>query len=270
MASTQQLNVNPQEQISRLLDGQLTGEAFASAVQLACDDTDARATWHAYHVVGDVLRSSELAAHVDNGAFLARFQARMQQEGLAGPRAQTVGLSAVVGAVVGVGPDRVNAVAVATPPVQSVTTDFIAIKQANTGAIDAFVPNVGAANESIFRWKMLAGFASLVATVAVVAVGWQMVAGQTGDVQQISRAPVGTVPVSATMSAPAGLTLAPSTSADNGLQLSTAMVAGQPQVMIRDPNLDALLAAHKQFGGTSALQNPAGFLRSATYEGSSR
>jgi len=36
--------------------------------------------------------------------------------------------------------------------------------------------------------------------------------------------------------------------------------------MIRDPQLDALLAAHRQFGGTSALQMPAGFLRRATFE----
>ncbi|OYU41868.1 MAG: anti-anti-sigma factor, partial [Burkholderiales bacterium PBB4] len=44
----------------------------------------------------------------------------------------------------------------------------------------------------------------------------------------------------------------------------------QPQVMIRDPHLAALLAAHKQFGGTSALQMPAGFLRNATFEGPAR
>ena len=47
-------------------------------------------------------------------------------------------------------------------------------------------------------------------------------------------------------------------------------VAGQPQVMIRDPRIDELMAAHKQFGGTSALQMPAGFLRNATFEGPAR
>jgi sigma-E factor negative regulatory protein RseA len=30
--------------------------------------------------------------------------------------------------------------------------------------------------------------------------------------------------------------------------------------------LDQLLAAHQQFGGTSALQMPAGFVRNATFE----
>ena len=41
--------------------------------------------------------------------------------------------------------------------------------------------------------------------------------------------------------------------------------ADSAQRMIRDPRLDQLLAAHRQFGGASALQNPAGFLRNATY-----
>ena len=41
-------------------------------------------------------------------------------------------------------------------------------------------------------------------------------------------------------------------------------------LMIRDPHLDELLAAHRQFGGTSALQAPAGFLRNAAFEGPGR
>lgn len=38
-------------------------------------------------------------------------------------------------------------------------------------------------------------------------------------------------------------------------------------VLIRDARLDQYLAAHKQFGGSSALSVPSGFLRSATYDG---
>ena len=36
--------------------------------------------------------------------------------------------------------------------------------------------------------------------------------------------------------------------------------------MVRDARLEELLAAHKQFGATSALQEPSGFLRNATFE----
>ncbi|TAH13337.1 MAG: hypothetical protein EAZ11_02950 [Curvibacter sp.] len=39
-----------------------------------------------------------------------------------------------------------------------------------------------------------------------------------------------------------------------------------PSVMLRDPELDALMAAHQQLGGHSAWQMPSGFLRNATYE----
>jgi sigma-E factor negative regulatory protein RseA len=35
--------------------------------------------------------------------------------------------------------------------------------------------------------------------------------------------------------------------------------------MLRNPQLDALIAAHNQVGGSSALQMPSGFLRSATF-----
>mgnify|MGYP001756961603 FL=1 len=37
-------------------------------------------------------------------------------------------------------------------------------------------------------------------------------------------------------------------------------------VMLRDPELDALMAAHQQMGGHSAWQMPSGFLRNATFE----
>lgn len=37
-------------------------------------------------------------------------------------------------------------------------------------------------------------------------------------------------------------------------------------VMLRNPELDALMAAHQQMGGHSAWQAPSGFLRNATYE----
>ncbi|MDU7587859.1 MAG: anti-anti-sigma factor, partial [Acidovorax sp.] len=52
--------------------------------------------------------------------------------------------------------------------------------------------------------------------------------------------------------------------------LATAAGPDGQQVMLRDPRLDELLAAHKQFGSTTALQMPAGFLRNATFEAPAR
>ena len=40
--------------------------------------------------------------------------------------------------------------------------------------------------------------------------------------------------------------------------------------VVRDPRLDAYLAAHKQFAGTSALGVPSAFMRSAAVENSGR
>jgi sigma-E factor negative regulatory protein RseA len=102
-----------------------------------------------------------------------------------------------------------------------------------------------AANASVFRWKMAAGFASL---AAVAAIGWSSFAGLQGAGSSGAQLAVAPAPVQ-----PAAPVVA---------------VAGNEgqQVMIRDPRLDELLAAHKQFGSTSALQMPAGFLRNATFE----
>lgn len=55
---------------------------------------------------------------------------------------------------------------------------------------------------------------------------------------------------------------------------ASAMAQAQPPqlqfangTLLRDARLDQYLSAHKQFGGSSALGVPSGFLRSATYEG---
>jgi sigma-E factor negative regulatory protein RseA len=94
-----------------------------------------------------------------------------------------------------------------------------------------------AAND--WRWKLVAGAASF---AAVAAIGWN-VAG--------SSAPSASLPQLAAAPGPV-----------------TAAV--QPASMIRDPQLDRLLAAHRQFGGATALQTSSGFLRSATFEGPAR
>ena len=40
--------------------------------------------------------------------------------------------------------------------------------------------------------------------------------------------------------------------------------------VIRDAGLERLLAEHRQHGGMSALQNPTGFIRNATYDADAR
>lgn len=89
------------------------------------------------------------------------------------------------------------------------------------------------ANDAVWRWKLVAGLCSV---MAVAVLGWQLLV-QRPDV-----------------SAPQLASVAP------------ASAPAETGVMIRDPRLDQLIAAHQQQGGTSALQMPAGFLRNATFE----
>lgn len=95
-----------------------------------------------------------------------------------------------------------------------------------------------AANDANSPWKMVAGFASV---AAVAALAWNAGAGLLSPtaVPQLAR-------------------LEPAAQ-------QVLVVSGQG-TMVRDARTQELLAAHRQLGGTSALQMPSGFLRNATFE----
>lgn len=193
-----------QEMVSALADGQLRGDALGRGIDIVATDPQARLAWHNYHLIGDVLRSGELSIGTPPATFLARFQVRLEQEQA---QARSVAPAPIIASS-------------AVPAV------------ADTGGL------AEAANDGSFRWKLVAGFASV---AAITAVGWSAV-GELTRVQQPQLA-------------------------------SAAQAAGgqRSPVMIRDPRLDEMLAAHRQFGGgASALQMPAGFLRNATFEAPSR
>jgi sigma-E factor negative regulatory protein RseA len=99
-------------------------------------------------------------------------------------------------------------------------------------------------------WRLVVGLASV---ALVTGVAWRGFQGQALPGAQLAVAP-------RTDQSP--LPLAPSG--------TTATTPGAAPVMIRDPQIDAFLAAHRQFGGTSALQMPTGFLRNATFEEGAR
>ena len=185
------------ETMSALADGHLQGEAFAKGLEFAARESEAREAWHTYHLIGDVLRSTELAGGTPPADFLGRLQARLRDE----PR----------------------------PEVRDAVAQVASVAPAP------------AANDGAFRWKLVAGVASV---AAVAAIGWAMVAPGSGGVPpgpQLADVPAGTV-----------------------------LAGGERGVMIRDPRLDELMAAHRQLGGGSALQTPAGFLRNATFDASGR
>ena len=104
-----------------------------------------------------------------------------------------------------------------------------------------------ASNDSSFRWK---AWGSVFSVIAVSALAWQMFSG---------------------LETPRGLAqVTPATVPSQALVQNEPreLVAVEDQAtMIRDPRLDALLAAHQQLGGTSAFQNPTGIVRSTTFTG---
>lgn len=203
------------ELVSALADGQLRGEEFARAVALAGAAGDARATWHAYHLVGDVLRDGETGPLGQEAAFMQRLQKRLAQE---------------------------------KKPVSLVPAHPASLLEpALMKRVEPNGQELQSANDAVFRWKMVAGLASL---AAVTVIGWQAVSGFA--IQDDS-----TTLAQANVNQPTVAVLQP-------------VADVEPQVMLRDPQLDALLAAHRQFGGASALQMPAGFLRNATFEGAAR
>ena len=101
-----------------------------------------RATWHAYHLIGDVLRSPELAATSDGADFVTRFRERLQRE-----------------------PEPVRTGATALQPQEQVVVARPASRRE-------------AANAPGFGWPMVAGIASL---AAVAAIAWSFI-GSGGPV----------------------------------------------------------------------------------------
>jgi len=117
-----------------------------------------------------------------------------------------------------------------------------------------------AANEPVFRWKLVAGAASLAAAAAI---GWNWVGieGSRASGAQLAQqqAVPAAVIATANVAPPPRQSLVPT---------RVLVGNGNPQVMLRDPRLDQLLEAHQQVSGASQL--PSGFLRNATFERPSR
>ena len=111
-----------------------------------------------------------------------------------------------------------------------------------------------AANDGVFRWKMVAGLASV---AAVAAIGW-------GSLGSIGPAAPGGGPQMASNTGPA-----PANAVFAAAQPGAPAPAGTA-VMLRDPELDQLLAAHRQAAGVSAFGDSAAFMRAAAFDGPAR
>lgn len=185
------------DSMSALADGELSGEEFTRALAACERDPDLLASWHNYHLIRDVLRSPDLLVARDAVPFLTRLQSQLARETIQ-PAAQASDL-----------PPKLTTLPVETPM---------------------------AANDSIFRWKLVAGVTSMAAVAVMV---WTLAEATFPTGSQLAQSPA----------------------------LTESVLAASPQgTILRDARLEELLAAHRQVGGNSALQMPSGFLRNATFE----
>jgi len=195
------------EILSALADGELTGTEFAVALEVCQRDGDAAFfSWSSYHLIGDVLRSPASGLRAADAQFLARFNQRLGGQTYAqDSKAYSAGLEPVA--------QKIQPAMVSGP--------------------DRRV----ASNDGSFRWKLVAGFASL---AAVASVAWNISGlSSPASTAQLAQAQV---------------------------PLQQVLVASPRGPVLRDARLEELLAAHRQLGGRSVLQEPSGFLRNATFE----
>ncbi|MDO9479037.1 MAG: sigma-E factor negative regulatory protein [Hydrogenophaga sp.] len=214
------LEFEPASCLSAFVDGELTDAELDRWLATLDRESQGLEGWHSYQVIGDVLRASAPAVATKTSQdFLAGIRARLQVE------------ASVVQPL-------------SVPPV---------LPMAPPGVVGhARAP---AANDAVFRWKMVAGLASL---AAVMAVSWTVLGSAPSGVRGGAGAQLALVGANPGIAAPQ-------------LPESTAVVVNTPQgAVIRDVQLEALMAEHRQHGGMSALQMPAGFLRNATYDATGR
>ena len=186
------------ERLSALADGQLDDQELAAALEACVHEPFALGCWNTYHLIGDVLR---LPAHAS------------------APLAVDAELAFV---------NRLNKRLAQELP----RSKELAPAKAAADLIHLRGP---ASNDSSFRWKLVAGVASL---AAVSAIAWNA----------------------------SGL-LAPEFQSQLAQASSPQIVVTSAQgPVVRDARLQELFAAHKQFGAASALQESSGFLRNTTFE----
>lgn len=207
-----QITTVPQtgELLSALVDSHLTFEECIAALDACEHDSSLFKQWNAYHLVGDVLRSS--ASGVALGAdmaFVGRLRQRLASETLPAGRALRSD---------------------STPRFPSAESG-IALAQVGTTA-----HRQDPANDGNFRWKMVAGFASL---AAVGAIAWS-------NFGALLR------------------TDAPQFAIDKGKE--QVLVASPMGPIVRDARLEEQLADHRQLGVAGTLQMPSGFFRNAAFE----
>lgn len=206
--------------VCALLDGELSEADLSVWLGRGPELHTAAARGQVYQLIGESLRGQAPLVSDTSSAFLLGVQARLRNE----------------------------------PSVRPPATAAIQPSSA-TQVTQVRAP---AANDAVFRWKLVAGLASL---AAVMAVSWTVLGSAPAGSGVGAGAP------QLALSQPTQATPSPAGAVAAAVPL---VVNTRQGVLIRDAGLEALMAEHRQHGGVSALQMPAGFLRNATYDPDAR
>jgi sigma-E factor negative regulatory protein RseA len=223
--------------MSAFVDGQ--SWALPEAMRLWREQGQAREAWHTYHLIGDAMRSEELARPVQHdAAFLQALRQRLAVE-----------------PVPLVPPVAVNPVS----PVAVAVADVPQLRPVSAGAVPAVPTHAEAAPPSRQRWLMPAAAAAGVAMVAGVLVVGRMgvpAGGATpavaaaSDASALSRVSLTRLNPPTTASASTG-----------SVPALTALPAAGPDGVIRDPRLEEFLRAHQAARSGFAAGVPGSALR---------
>lgn len=219
--------------LSDLMDGAADDGDAARACAAWREDGHSRADWYAYHLIGDVLRSEDLAHRPQRDeAFLAALRTRLAAEPVV------------------LAPQQAPQIALAEP--------FAAPRRAANGG-----PAERAATGRRSFWRRAW------AAPTAVAAGFMAVAGAL-VVTRVAEVP-GTAPGAPVIAgAPAAGGIQPVVAGLPPVQAAALPVPVANGRLIRDARLDRYLAAHKQYGGSSVLAMPAVSVRVAAPAGSER
>jgi sigma-E factor negative regulatory protein RseA len=233
------------EGLSALVDGEADAGAVGGLVAQWREDSDARSAWHAYQLIGDVLRSDDLAGGGRDREFLRQLHLRLAAEPVVlAPSAGHVDMR-----VSAEGADTRQGTA--GPSQGSLTPAGSGLGAARPGG----------RSPALRRWSAPVGVAAGVALVAGTLLVTRFELRSDDVVAQGAGSAGGVVA--------ARLELQPAAAAS--AVAAAPVVAGPASgVLIRDARLDRYLAAHKQFQGANGLGPTAGFIRSATYDVATR
>ncbi|MDP9043208.1 MAG: sigma-E factor negative regulatory protein [Pseudomonadota bacterium] len=216
------------ERMSALLDGELDRDAVIAACAHWHQSAESRAVWHAYHLIGDALRSDDLARHpARDASFLHGLRARLAEEPV------------VLAPVVAAAPADPRLVA---------------------------VPG-GASRRRAWRSSVAIAAGVVVVAGVLTSPRLGVLSDRPAASQSFAQTPT-PAPVALADRSPGVIAAAlrPETGPASGAAPAVPESFVANDDLIRDARLDRYLAAHQQFAGSSALGVPSAYLRNATAE----